>query len=110
VKRLYFGSIGTDPKISDKRKYPTVLTAAPANQNVLMIFLQKFLRKYNWTTIGLFCDEKRDVGFYRAACRNMQLSLKAPEFQLNALGFDSTKGSVDFALYLGIFTKSARSK
>ncbi|GAV00083.1 hypothetical protein RvY_10982-2 [Ramazzottius varieornatus] len=93
---------------TDDRKYLTALTIAPAHNTVFGNFLKQFLLYQKWTTLFLLCDDKRNVGFFRANCENFKRLLVAPTFQIPAINFDSGAEAVSYDVYLEFVQKSAR--
>ncbi|GAV00076.1 hypothetical protein RvY_10977 [Ramazzottius varieornatus] len=93
---------------TESTKYPTAISAAPTHNAVFAAFLKKFLLYYKWTTVFLLCDDKRDVGYFRANCENFKQQLAAPIFKVRFINFDSGMDSVDYSSHLNSVRKAAR--
>ncbi|GAV00078.1 hypothetical protein RvY_10979-1 [Ramazzottius varieornatus] len=102
-------TLGSVPDDKDNRKNPTALSVAPAHHNLFVAFVKDFLVYSNWTTIFVVCDDRRDLGYFRAVCESLKRVLVTPAFQQRSVAFDSAgKHVIDYDSILNIVQKSAR--
>ncbi|GAU94593.1 hypothetical protein RvY_06335, partial [Ramazzottius varieornatus] len=90
-----FSSLGSDPSLADKRRYPTVTTFPTVDHRSISIAVQLFLRKHRWRIVSILCDSLSQFGalstFYVISCNTIKRKLDAAvgDFQLHLVPFDS---------------------
>ncbi|OQV25711.1 hypothetical protein BV898_00641 [Hypsibius exemplaris] len=92
-----FPSVGTDSRISDKKAFPTTVTCSATHHTVLVRGFRALLAAYNWTTVFLVCDDRPDVSYYRAICRNFQApTALGVGVRVNSVTFNSASPTMTF--------------
>ncbi|XP_055347992.1 atrial natriuretic peptide receptor 1-like [Paramacrobiotus metropolitanus] len=101
-----FASSSSDGALSDKQRYPTVMSFTSSDEVATFVSFQLFLGRYRWRTITLLCDAPSQFQalstFYMVACRNIKRFLDGStttKFLTNKLEFDSVK-TLDYATLL----------
>ncbi|OQV25708.1 putative Receptor-type guanylate cyclase gcy-28 [Hypsibius exemplaris] len=107
---LFASTVGTDLRLSDKRAFPTTMTTSASHHTVLMQGFQALLAVYNWTTLFLICDDRPDMFYYRAICRNFQIpGVLGAGVQVNSVTFNSASpAATNFDGLLGTAAAASR--
>ncbi|GAV07029.1 hypothetical protein RvY_16919-2 [Ramazzottius varieornatus] len=85
---------GNSRKLSDKEKYPTVISMSPSDNFMMAIFVKTTLERFRWTNVFLLCDKgDRVVPFYIAMCAIFKNLLRPADGQFTL--YDVSIKSVD---------------
>ncbi|OQV15633.1 hypothetical protein BV898_10220 [Hypsibius exemplaris] len=99
---LLIASTSADTSFANRARYPTFVSFGPTGQGGHVPSLKRFLRKFAWTTVTVFCESMANylnvASFFGLTCRSIKalIASASDEFTVYYEDFDSRSPKVNF--------------